>query len=72
MVEGKVSLTELNDFLSSHLIAEEATTLGGYLFEKMGVVPVKGAVFNTEQFDFVIQDMIRQRIHQVMVRRKLC
>ena len=72
LVEGKVSLTELNDFLSSHLIAEEATTLGGYLFEKMGVVPVKGAVFNTEQFDFVIQDMIRQRIHQVMVRRKLC
>ncbi|MFH1800011.1 MAG: hemolysin family protein [Candidatus Omnitrophota bacterium] len=70
LVDGKVSLVEFNDVLSSHLIAEEATTLGGYLFEKMGVVPVKGAVFNTEQFDFVIQDMIRQRIHQVMVRRK--
>ena len=70
LVEGKVSLSEFNDFFSVHLVAEEATTLGGYLFEKMGVVPVKGAAFNTEQFDFAIQDMVRQRIHQVTVRRK--
>ncbi len=70
LVEGKVSLAEFNDFFSSHLAAEEATTLGGYLFEKMGVVPVKGAVLDTEQFNFVIQNMVRQRIHQVMVRRK--
>lgn len=70
LVEGKVNLQEFNDFFSSHLAAEEATTLGGYLFEKMGVVPVKGAVLNTEQFDFTVQDMVRQRIHQVMVRRR--
>jgi CBS domain containing-hemolysin-like protein len=70
LVEGKISLSEFNNFFSSHLMAEEATTLGGYLFEKMGVVPAKGAVLKTEQFDFVIQDMIRQRIHQVMIRRK--
>jgi putative hemolysin len=70
LVEGKVNLQEFNNFFSSHLTAEEATTLGGYLFEKMGVVPVKGAVLNTEHFDFVIQDMVRQRIHQVTVRRR--
>lgn len=69
-VEGKISLQEFNDFFSSSLVAEEATTLGGYLFEKMGVVPVKGATFSTAQFDFSIQDMVRQRIHQVVVRRK--
>lgn len=70
LVEGKINLQEFNDYFSSHLVAEEATTLGGYLFEKMGVVPVKGAVLNTEKFDFTVQDMIRQRIHQVAVRRK--
>ena len=70
LVEGKVSLAEFNDFFSSHLSAEEATTLGGYLLEKMGVVPVKGAVLDTEQFNFLIQNMVRQRIHQVTVRRK--
>ncbi len=70
LVEGKTSLQDFNDFFSSHLKSEEATTLGGYLFEKMGVVPVKGAALSTEQFDFVIQDMIKQRIHQISVRRK--
>jgi len=70
LVEGKVSLQEFNNFFSAQLTAEEATTLGGYLFEKMGVVPAKGAVLNTERFDFVIQDMVRQRIHQVLVRRR--
>lgn len=70
LVEGKVSLSEFNDFFSSHLVAEEASTLGGYLFEKMGIVPVKGAILNTEHFDFMIQDMVRQRIHQVTVRRR--
>jgi len=70
LVEGKVNLQEFNEFFSVQLAAEEATTLGGYLFEKMGVVPSKGIVLNTELFDFVIQDMVRQRIHQVMVRRK--
>ncbi|MFH0984011.1 MAG: hemolysin family protein [Candidatus Omnitrophota bacterium] len=70
LVEGKVGLSEFNDFFSAHLVAEEASTMGGYLFEKMGVVPAKGATLQTEQFDFVIQDMVRQRIHQVTVRRK--
>lgn len=70
LVEGKINLSEFNNFFSSSLAAEEVTTLGGYLFEKMGVVPAKGAKFTTEHFDFVVQDMVRQRIHQVMVRRK--
>ena len=70
LVEGKLPIQEFNDFFSAHLIAEEAATLGGYLFEKMGVVPSKGSTLNTEQFDFTIQDMVRQRIHLVTVRRK--
>lgn len=70
LVEGKVSLQEFNEYFSAHLLTEEATTLGGYLLEKMGVVPAKGAKFETEHFDFTIQAMIRQRIYQVIVRRK--
>ena len=70
LVEGKVALEEVNDFFSVRLEADEASTLGGYLLEKMGVVPVKGAVLSTEEFDFTVQDMVRQRIHQVLVRRK--
>lgn len=70
LVEGKVALSEFNEFFSTRLEAEEASTLGGYLLEKMGVVPVKGAVLSSEEFDFTVQDMVRQRIHQVLVRRR--
>ncbi|HNX69441.1 MAG TPA: hemolysin family protein [Candidatus Omnitrophota bacterium] len=69
VVEGKVNLQEFDEYFSVNLVSEEATTLGGYLLEKMGVVPSKGARFETEDFEFTIQAMIRQRIHQVIVRR---
>lgn len=70
MVEGKVALAEFNEFFTARLVADDANTLGGYLLEKMGVVPIKGFHFETEDFEFVVQSMIRQRIHQVVVRRK--
>ncbi|HOW59716.1 MAG TPA: hemolysin family protein [Candidatus Omnitrophota bacterium] len=70
MVEGKLTLPEFNEYFGAHLAAEDANTIGGYLLEKMGIVPVKGSRFETEAFEFVIHAMIRQRIHQVTVRRK--
>ena len=70
IVEGKMPLHEFNEYFETHLAAEDANTLGGYLLEKMGVVPVKGAKFSMEDFEFTIQAMIRQRIHQVQARKK--
>ena len=70
IVEGKLPLQEFNEYFAARLNAEDANTLGGYLLEKMGVVPAKGAKFSTEEFEFTIQAMIRQRIHQVQVRKK--
>ena len=70
-VEGKLPLQEFNEHFLAKLEAEEATTLGGFLLEKMGVVPLRGAKYETEEFEFVIQSMIRQRIQQVLVRKKL-
>ncbi|OQA57103.1 MAG: Magnesium and cobalt efflux protein CorC [Candidatus Omnitrophica bacterium ADurb.Bin277] len=71
IVEGKVPLQDFNDYFLAKLEAEEASTLGGYLLEKMGVVPVKEAKYETEDFEFVIQSMIRQRIQHVLVRKKI-
>jgi len=70
-VEGKLALQDFNEHFMAKLEAEEATTLGGYLLEKMGVVPIRGAKYETEEFEFVVQSMVRQRIHRVLVRKKL-
>ena len=70
IVEGKLPLQEFNDYFLSRLEAEEATTIGGYLLEKMGIVPARGAKYDTEDFEFMIQSMIRQRIQHILVRKK--
>lgn len=70
IVEGKIGLQDFNEHFLAKLKAGEATTLGGYLLEKMGVVPARGSKYETENFEFTIQDMIRQRIQHVLVRKK--
>ena len=70
VVEGKLPLQDFNEYFLSRLASEDASTVGGFLLEKMGVVPLHGAKYETEDFEFVIQSMIRHRIQHVLVRRK--
>jgi putative hemolysin len=69
LVEGKVSLADFNGYFQSHLESEKASTLGGYILERLGEVPSKGKALAAEGFELVIDHMIRHRIHQVKVRR---
>ena len=71
VVEGKIPLQDFNAYFLSNLESEESTTLGGYLLEKMGEVPARGAKYETEDFEFTVQSMIRQRIQHVLVRKRL-
>jgi putative hemolysin len=70
MVEGKVTLKDFNEHFLTNLEAGGVSTLGGFLLDRMGVVPLRGAKYETEDFEFVIQAMIRQRIQRVLVRKK--
>lgn len=68
LVEAKISLEDFNEFFSTHLKAQEATTLGGLILEKMGEVPEKGKGLQLSECDIRINDMMRQRIRTVIVR----
>ncbi len=70
MVEAKVGLERFNEFFATDLKAEEATTFGGYILEKLGEVPEKGKTLETEDLTIRIHDVIRQRIRSVIVRRR--
>ncbi len=70
LVEAKMPLASFNEYFSTHLESEEASTLSGYLLEKMGEVPEKGRVLETPECEIRIHDVIRQRlIRTVIVRR---
>lgn len=71
LVEAKISLDDFNEFFKNALHSESETTLGGYLMEQLGEIPAKGMRFENEHFDFQVQDMQRQRIRTVVVRRKV-
>lgn len=70
LVEGKITLDDFNEFFQITLHSESETTLGGFLMEKIGEIPTKGTRYENEQMEFQIQDMQRQRIRTVIVRRK--
>ena len=67
-VEAKIPLAEFNDYFSTHLEAEAATTLGGFILEKLGEVPEKGKVLQAADCDIRIHEVIRHRIKSVVVR----
>jgi CBS domain containing-hemolysin-like protein len=70
IVEAKIGLTDFNDFFSSQLKAAEATTLGGFILEKLGEVPEKGKTLVTPELEIRIHEVIRQRIRSVFVKRR--
>jgi putative hemolysin len=62
LVEAKITLAQFNEHFSTHLEAEDATTLAGFILEKMGEVPEKGKVLQTPECEIRIQDVIRHRL----------
>ncbi len=70
LVDAKIPLAEFNEFFRTRLRSEEAGTLGGLILEKMGRVPRKGDGLDLSPFSFRIQDVARQRILKVLVRKK--
>lgn len=71
IVDAKISLADFNEYFSTHLKAGEASTLGGFILEKMGEVPEKGKYVRIPECDIRINNMIRQRIHTVIVRPRI-
>jgi CBS domain containing-hemolysin-like protein len=71
MVDAKISLLDFNEYFATHLEAEEASTLGGFILEKLGEVPKRGRVLATEECEIHVQEVLRGRqIRTVLVRIK--
>lgn len=69
IVEAKLALADFNEFFSMNLKAADATTVGGFILEKIGELPEKGRTVKFPECDFVIHEVIRQRrIRSVIVR----
>jgi putative hemolysin len=65
--QGRIDLDDFNEIMGTELDANEADTLGGYLFYVMGRVPSTGEVVGLEQEHVVltVQQVVGRRITKV-------
>ena len=68
--DGRVNLGDLNDELGISLPTEEVETLGGFVFDLFGKIPVKYEKMSWGDHDFIIQDMDGHKINTVKVVRR--
>ncbi len=68
---GRIDLDVLNDETGSDFPAKSFETLGGFVFDLFGKIPVKFEKTSWKQYDFIIQEMEGHKISTVkVVRRK--
>ncbi len=71
LVDASVAIGDLNRYLAIHLPEnEDYHSLGGFLIERIGSVPQKGAVYSDEGVEFVIREADERHIVKVEVVRK--
>jgi putative hemolysin len=65
--QGRIDLDDFNEYMGTELDANEADTLGGYLFYVLGRVPSAGEVVELEQDHVVltVRQVVGRRITKV-------
>ena len=70
VVSGRASIRNVNKKLSLNLsVEEDIDTIGGYVMHLFGRIPEPGEVFSTEELEFEVSEMDRQRITEVIIRK---
>lgn len=69
LCDARCNIDDLNEKLSSEIPAEDFDTLGGFVFDLFGKIPVKYEKISWKNFDFIVQDMEGHRINMVKVIR---
>ncbi len=71
MVDGRVSIDDLDEVLETDLPADDWDTLGGLVFNTLGHVPVEGDHIVSHGWTFTVREMEGRRIKRVEITRHL-
>ena len=67
LCDARVDLDDLNETISSNFPTDDFDTLGGFVFDLFGKIPVKYEKTSWGDFDFIVQDMEGHRINMIKV-----
>jgi len=69
LCDARVDLDDLNETIGSHFPESDFDSLGGFVFDLFGKVPVKYEKSTWNNYDFIVQDMEGHRINVIKVIR---
>ncbi len=70
LCDARVNLEDLNETIESSFPTEEFDTLGGFVFDIFGRIPVKYEKIQWHNFEFIVQDMEGHRVNLIKVIKK--
>ena len=70
LCNARVNLSDLNETIEADFPEDDFDSLGGFVFDLFGKVPVKFEKATWNNYEFIIQDMDVHRINSVKVIRK--
>ncbi|MEW5831028.1 MAG: hemolysin family protein [Chloroflexota bacterium] len=66
---GRIDLDDFNQLMGTHLPKDEADTLAGYLYDRLGRVPQGGEKIEVEGLELIVEQVSGRRIRRVRVCR---
>ena len=70
LCDARGDLDDLNENINSSFPTEDFDTLGGFVLDLFGRIPVKYEKISWENFEFIIQDMEGHRVNLIKVIKK--
>jgi CBS domain containing-hemolysin-like protein len=67
---GRVDLDDFNEVLDSHLTKDEADTLGGFIYSRLGRVPESGEWVQVDDLLLTVEQVSGRRIRKVRVKHQ--
>ncbi len=68
---GRINLSDFNEVMGSDLLSDDADTLGGYLFNRLGRVPKAGETFEEDGLLFTVEQIVGRRIRRVRAKKRV-
>ena len=69
LCDARTNLDNLNEMVESNFPNEEFDTLGGFVFDLFGKIPVKYEKVSWQNYDFIVQDMEGHRVNVIKLIR---
>jgi len=70
LCDARTSLVEVRDVMDRELPSEDADTLGGFVFDLFGRIPVRFEKASWNDLDFIIQDMDGHKIKSIKIIKR--